>query len=65
MKLKLTVGALLLSSLAACASRGEQPEIVAKPHTKIAKASIIPSRDIPAERLELRPMAATCVPCAR
>lgn len=22
-------------------------------------------RDIPAERLELRPMAATCVPCAR
>ena len=50
MKLKLTVGALVLCSLAACASHGEQPEIVAKPHTKIAKAGILPSKEIPAER---------------
>src|SRR5437762_989134 len=50
MKLKLMAGALVLCSLAACASHGEQPEIVAKPHTKIAKASILPSKDIPTER---------------
>jgi len=50
MKLKLIAGALVLSCLAACASHGEQPEIVAKPHTKIAKASILPTKEIPSER---------------
>ena len=48
--MKRLAGALLLCTLAACASRGEQPEIVVKPHTKIAKAGILPSKEIPAER---------------
>jgi len=48
--MKRLAGALLLCSLAACASRGEQPDIVVKPHTKIAKAGILPSKEIPAER---------------
>src|SRR3954465_11361090 len=48
--MKRLAGALLFCALAACASRGEQPEIVAKPHTKIAKAGILPSKEIPAER---------------
>ena len=48
--MKRLAGALLFCTLAACASRGEQPEIVAKPHTKIAKAGILPSKEIPAER---------------
>jgi hypothetical protein len=48
--MKKLIGALVLCSMAACASRGEQPEIVAKPHTKIAKAGILPSKEIPAER---------------
>ena len=50
-RLKKLTGALALLTLAACASHGEQPEIVPKPHAKkIAKASILPSKDIPAER---------------
>ena len=48
--MKPLAGALLLCTLAACASRGEQPEIVVKPHTKIAKAGILPSKEIPSER---------------
>ena len=48
--MKRLAGALLLCSLAACASRGEQPDIVVKPHTKIAKAGILPSKEIPSER---------------
>ena len=48
--MKRLAGALLLCTLAACASRGEQPEIVVKPHTKIAKAGILPSKEIPSER---------------
>jgi hypothetical protein len=48
--MKRLAGALLLSTLAACASRGEQPDIVVKPHTKIAKAGLLPSKEIPSER---------------
>jgi len=48
--MKRLAGALLLCTLAACASRGEQPDIVVKPHTKIAKAGILPSKEIPSER---------------
>ena len=46
---RMSIG-LLLGALAACASHGEQPEIVPKPHTKVARAGILPSREIPAER---------------
>jgi len=48
--IKTTAGAFLLCALAACASHGEQPEIVVKPHTKMAKAGILPSLEIPDER---------------
>jgi hypothetical protein len=48
--MKRLAGALLLCTLAACASRGEQPDIVVKPHTKIAKAGLLPSKEIPSER---------------
>jgi hypothetical protein len=41
--------AVLLSSLVACASSGE-PTVVPKPHVKVAKASILPGKDLPAER---------------
>src|SRR5579863_335642 len=36
--------------LASCATTGEEPTIVHKPHARIAQASILPSREIPAER---------------
>ena len=48
--MKRIAAALVLSCLAACASHGEQPEIVVKPHTKVAKAGLFPSKEIPAER---------------
>ena len=38
-----------LLTLASCASSGD-PQIVAKPHPRVAKASILPSKDLPAER---------------
>lgn len=41
--------ALLVLGLVGCASSGE-PTIVKKPHTRVAKAGILPSRDIPNER---------------
>ena len=42
--------ALLVLGLVGCASSGD-PTIVKKPHTKVAKASILPgSKDIPSER---------------
>ena len=44
------LSALLILGLAACASTGQEPSIVKKPHPRIAKAGILPSRDIPAER---------------
>src|SRR5260221_5454820 len=47
MKRMLSVLAIL--GLAGCASSGE-PTIVAKPHSKIAKAKILPGKDLPAER---------------
>lgn len=40
--------AFLLAGLAACASGGAEPRIVAKP--KIAKAGLLPSQQVPAER---------------
>ena len=43
------IAALLVLGLASCASTGE-PTIVKKPHTRVAKASLLPSRDIPNER---------------
>jgi hypothetical protein len=48
--MKNLLAALAILGLAACSSRGEQPEIVQKPHVRVAKASILPSREIPAER---------------
>ena len=47
--MKKLIGALSLLVLASCASSGE-PTIVKKPHTKVAKASILPGKDIPSER---------------
>ena len=47
--MKNTTVALLVLGLVGCASSGE-PTIVQKPHVPVAKAGILPSRDIPAER---------------
>ena len=42
------VAALSLCALAACASTGAEPTVVPKP--KIAKAGLLPSQQVPAER---------------
>ena len=47
--MKRTLGALLILGLAACASSGDA-SIVAKPHPWIAKAGILPSKELPEER---------------
>ena len=47
--MKKLIGALSLLVLASCAST-DDPTIVKKPHTRVAKAGILPSKDIPAER---------------
>jgi len=47
--MKQMLAALLCLGLVSCASSGE-PTIVKKPHTRVAKAGILPSRDIPSER---------------
>ena len=43
------VAALLVVGLVGCASSGD-PTIVKKPHTRVAKAGILPGKDIPNER---------------
>lgn len=48
--MKHVMTALAILALVSCATSGEEPTIVQKPHTRIAKASILPSREIPAER---------------
>lgn len=47
--MKRFISVLTIVALAGCASSSE-PHIVQKPHPKIAKAGILPSRDIPSER---------------
>src|SRR3954462_15551023 len=47
--MKTMIGALAILALAACTTTDE-PTIVKKPHTRVAKAGILPSKDIPAER---------------
>lgn len=47
--MKRLIGALSVLVIAGCASSGE-PTIVKKPHPKMAKAGILPGKDIPAER---------------
>lgn len=47
--MKRMLAALLTLGLVSCASSGE-PTIVKKPHTRVAKAGILPSRDLPNER---------------
>ena len=47
--MKKLIGALSLLILASCAT-SDEPTIVKKPHTRVAKAGILPSKDIPAER---------------
>jgi hypothetical protein len=47
--MKKLLGALALLTLASCATSSE-PTIVKKPHTRVAKAGILPSKDIPSER---------------
>ena len=48
--MKRLISSLAILTLAACATTGEEPTIVKKPHLKVAKAGLFPSRDIPAER---------------
>lgn len=47
--MKHTAAVLVLVSLAACSS-GAEPVVVPKPHTRLAKASLLPGQQIPAER---------------
>ena len=47
--MKRLLSALALLGLASCAT-SDEPAIVKKPHTRVAKASILPGKDIPAER---------------
>ena len=47
--MKRLLSALALLGLASCAT-SDEPGIVKKPHTRVAKASILPGKDIPAER---------------
>ena len=48
--MKRSLSVLALLGFASCATTGEEPTIVQKPHLRVAKAGILPSRDIPAER---------------
>jgi hypothetical protein len=49
MSMKRMICALSILAVAGCASSSE-PHIVQKPHTRIAKAGILPSKEIPSER---------------
>lgn len=48
--MKRFLSALAVLGLASCATTGEEATIVKKPHLRVAKAGILPSREIPAER---------------
>jgi hypothetical protein len=50
MNMKRILSALAILGLVSCATTGEEPTIVKKPHTRVAKAGILPSREIPSER---------------
>ena len=49
MEMKTTACALAIMGLAACSS-GAEPVVVARPHTRLAKASLLPGQQIPSER---------------
>lgn len=44
------IAALSILGLVGCASTSSEPAIVKKPHPKIAKAGILPGKEIPNER---------------
>jgi hypothetical protein len=48
--MKRMIGTMLVLGLASCATTGEEATIVKKPHVRVARAGILPSREIPAER---------------
>ena len=48
--MKRLISSLAILGLAACATTGDEPTIVKKSHVRVAKAGILPSREIPSER---------------
>ncbi len=48
--MKRLISSLAILGLAACATTGDEPTIVKKPHVRVARAGILPGKDIPPER---------------